>query len=419
MESIWIKRIVAKQNKVDIYFVPSKGIDEYFMPEHHFFAEYDFDISDVPKSVLVIPALLNLLQFSWLTNSVIWVDEIDKDFYDCIPKLKSAFGELHPKIKLRGTLIPAKTVKNQSTKRKKALQLFTGGVDATATLIRIIDEKPVIFNTNGWYVDNSTEENNIYDADVDFINQIAEQYGTEAHYVKSNFARFIIPSKMDTNICRPAKTTWWFGFQHSMAFIGCSMIAAYKYGIEKVYIASSYTFGQYIRCVSDPRTDNCIQCAGIETFHDGYELSRQNKIKMIVEYQKRTQKKVLLRVCSFNTQNCCKCEKCFRTMLALIAEGVDELSDYGFYFDGTIEENLKFFIDYKANELDLDHIVFWNDIVDEMGHNYSELKHKKVYDYLSNINLQKARKKAVWNHYRRDYKEIIYRKLFEKFLEKQ
>ena len=283
-------------------------------------------------------------------------------------------------------------------------------MDATTTLIRIVDENPIVFNTNGWYLNNPDEVNKVYDADVKFINKFAEQYGLKAHYVKSNFAKFINAEKIDKVICRPANTTWWFGFQHSMAFIGCAMVAAYKYGIEKVYIASSYTFGQYVRCVSDPRIDNCICCAGIETVHDGYELSRQEKIKTIVEYQKKTKKKAMLRVCSFNTENCCKCEKCFRTMLALIAEGVDDLSDYGFFFEGSILDNLKSFIENKANELDSDHIVFWNDIIEKMGCNYNILKHKEVYEYLSSISLREARKQAIWRH----YNEIIHRKLFGK-----
>ena len=101
-------------------------------------------------------------------------------------------------------------------------------------------------------------------------------------------------------------------------------------------------------------------------------------------------------------------------MLTLIAEGVDNLADYGFFFERTIVENLEFFIDNKANELDSDHVVFWNDVIDKMGRNYDNLKHKEVYDYLSNINLVKARRRAVWNHYKRDYKKIIYRKLLGK-----
>lgn len=43
-------------------------IEKYFLPEHHFFTEYTFNVSDVPKSVLVTSILLNLLPFSWITN---------------------------------------------------------------------------------------------------------------------------------------------------------------------------------------------------------------------------------------------------------------------------------------------------------------------------------------------------------------
>lgn len=58
------------------------------------------------------------------------------------------------------------------------------GVDATTTLIRIVDENPIVFNTNGWYLNNPDEVNKVYDADVKFINKFAEQYGLKAHYVK-------------------------------------------------------------------------------------------------------------------------------------------------------------------------------------------------------------------------------------------
>lgn len=413
MESIQITQVIVKKNKADIYFKVSKGIEKYFEKNHHFFLEYNFDISIVPKSVIVIPIMLNLLQFSWLTNSVIWVDEIDKDFYNCIPQLKYNFKEIHPNIELKGTLIAARLIDNKNTRQKNnILQLFTGGVDATSTLIRIIDQKPILFNTNGWYIDNPAEINRVYDADKSSINKIAENFGLSSKFLKSNFATFIISKKVDDDFCKKNNTTWWFGFQHSMAFLGAAIVVAYKFDVNKIYIASSYTFGQYIKCVSDPRIDNCIKCAGIETIHDGYELSRQDKIRLIVQYQRKENKKIALRVCSFNTHNCCECEKCFRTMLALIAEGVNNLEDYGFYFENTILDNLKYFIFNHANELDYDHIVFWNDIIKKMKENYDNLSHKEVYDFLSKIDLKKARKKAIWNHYRKDYKEIIHRKIF-------
>lgn len=413
MESIQITEIKVNGKCVDIYFNLSKGLEKFFLPEHHFFTEYTFEVTDIPKSVLVVPLLLNLLPFSWLVDCVIWIDEIDEDFYNCIQPLKTAFRELHSNIDFGGTLIAAKRVKNSFVFNNQALQLFTGGVDATTTTIRIIDKKPILFNTNGWYLNQSDEENKVYDADVSAIEKIASSLSLKSYFVKSNFARFIISSNVDKEFCNDKDTTWWFGFQHSMAFIGCAMVAAYKFSVETVYIASSYTFGQYIICVSDPRIDNCIKCAGISTIHDGYELSRQAKVKKLVEYHNQSDMDMFLRVCSFNTKNCCECEKCFRSMLALIAEGADDLSEYGFYFEGDFLDLLKAFITKNAMELDSNHIVFWNDIIKDMKDNYENLAHKDVCDYLLNIDLEKARRNAILNHYKKDWKEIIKRKIFK------
>lgn len=414
MESIYVKCITAIDNRLDIDFEVTDGIKKYFDDKLHFFAQYTTDISDVPKSILVIPILTNILQLSWLTDSVIWVEEIDEDFYNIIPKLKNAFRELHPKIEMRGTLIAAKLINNSFIPKKEAMQLFTGGVDATATFIRIYDKKPILFNTNGWYKQNPFEENSVYDADFQAINQIAQSNSVTAEFVKSNFATFIRGAVVNTDFKKITNSTWWFGFQHSLAFIGCAMVLGYRYKIKNLYIASSYTFGQYVVCVSDPRIDSCIECAGIKTIHDGYELSRQDKVRLIIEYQRKTNMNINLRVCSFNTHNCCNCEKCFRSMLALVADGAEDLGKFGFDLDDTLLNKLKNFINNNAMELDHDHIVFWNDIILKMKNNYNNIKYKEIYDFLKNVDLEKAKKKAVWNHYRKDYRDIIKRRIFKK-----
>ena len=98
-------------------------------------------------------------------------------------------------------------------------------------------------------------------------------------------------------------------------------------------------------------------------------------------------------------------------MLALVAEGADDVSKFGFDLDDTLLNKLKFFIETKAMELDHDHIVFWNDIIKLMKKNYDNIKYKDVVDYLVFIDLDKARKQAVWNHYKRDFFSILKRKL--------
>lgn len=414
MESIQICSIEKKGNRVDVYFDVSDGLKHYFLPEHHFFLEYTFDITDVPKSVLIIPTLLNLLPLSWLTDCVIWIDEIDYEFYENIYRLKEAFRELYPDYKFRGSLIAARQVRNSVEPKREALQLFTGGIDATATLIRIKNLNPILLNTNGWYIESASEINEVYDADFSAITQIAEKNGLEAHFVKSNFATFIRASQVNKQFGKEVKNSWWFGFQHSLAFLGCAMVAAYHYQVKRVFIASSYTFGQYVVCVSDPRIDTSIRCAGISTVHDGYELSRQEKVRLIVQAQTEEHCTHSLRVCSFNTHNCCKCEKCLRTMLALASEGAKDLCQYGFNMESSLLEIVHAFIETSAMELDAAHAVFWKDIIIRMGENYEILQYKDVYDYLKEIDFTSARKKAIWRHYKKDYKEIICRKVFKK-----
>lgn len=406
MRTITLDKIQKKNNHVAITLEVSDDLRKYFR-ETTFFTDFTFNVEDLPNSILVVPVLTNLLPFSWLTDSVIWVNEIDYDFYNCIQPLKTAFRELHPDSRIRGTLIAAKCVLNTSSKTQKSLQLFTGGIDATATLLRIIDQEPILFNTNGWYLHSSEENNIVYDADYSAITNIAARHNIKAEFVKSNFGTFITASIFEKN----TGVNWWFSCQHSLAFLGCAMVAGYKYGVSTIYIASSYTFGQYVVCISDPRIDNCIKCAGIQTIHDGYELSRQDKVSLIVNYQKKQNKDINIRVCSFNTHNCCSCEKCFRSMLALIAEGADDVAKYGFILDDTLLNKLKYFIENMAMELDHDHIVFWNDIIQHLKNNYDIINYKEVVDYLVKVDFKAAKQHAIWTHYKKDFFSIIKRKL--------
>lgn len=57
MESIWIKEIKADRNCVTYHLDVSEGLVRYFSPGCEMFAEFGFDISNIPKSVLAVPVL--------------------------------------------------------------------------------------------------------------------------------------------------------------------------------------------------------------------------------------------------------------------------------------------------------------------------------------------------------------------------
>lgn len=199
-----------------------------------------------------------------------------------------------------------------------------------------------------------------------------------------------------------------------MAFLGCAMVAGYALGVETVYIASSYTFGQYIVCVSDPRIDNCVKCAGVNTIHDGYELSRQDKVKFIVDYHNTSKHDMLLRVCLFNTKNCCKYEKCFRSVLVITAEGGD-VRKFGF----DIKEPLKDFYEKEMEENMVLHRVegegsiHWPAIRRRMKDNYDMLndEQKEFVDWLMSYDFMGKRKKSILEYRCKNIFKIIKRKL--------
>ena len=121
-----------------------------------------------------------------------------------------------------------------------------------------------------------------------------------------------------------------------MAFISISIPICYLNNISTIYIASSFTKGQNNYCASDVTTDSEFKFAvNGKTIHDGFELNRQEKVRIIVEYQRSIHEPYPLQVCSFNDHNCCECEKCFRTIIALVAEGANP-HDFGFEYPGNL-----------------------------------------------------------------------------------
>lgn len=410
MEGIIVKDIVCQGNRLDIDFTVSKGLEQYFLPEHHFFAEYSCDISDVPPSVLVVPLLANLMPFAWLVDCVVWVNEIDRAFYRALPHIKRGFQEMYPDFQFRGTLIPAYVVDNRYEPRCEAISLFTGGIDATTTFLRHLEEKPILFNTNGWYTDDIREDA-VYTADRAAIEAFAGDFGVGSCFVRSNFGKFIRANVVTGYIHKQKiPNSWWFGFQHSLAFLGCAAVAGYHERAARLYIGSSNSFGEYTLLVSDPRIDSEFRTASMTAIHDSYDMTRQAKVRFLCEKQKLLGRPLPLRVCSFNDHNCCACEKCVRTMLGISTEGYDP-RNFGFPLPGTLLDALKGFLKTSILEVDINHSHEWKEIIARMGENYNDLPEPEIYDYLKDLDFKKARRAWRLQYYRKNFFKILKRRL--------
>ena len=267
------------------------------------FLQYETDMSGIPESILVIPFVSCVLPLLWLTNGVLWVKVIDRTFYEAMKNVKNAYRELYNHCPLKGNFVAARYEENSYQPEHENILLFSGGMDAHTTYIRIRDSHPLLLNIQGWYKKIKARRE---DAEADFrdISNFARTNGLQTHFVKSNFATLINIGLFDKTLKKVLKDSWWHGFLHSMAFISISMPLAYLLKYRNIYIASSVPLGDYIVCASHVTTDSEFRFASCgRCVHDGSELTRQGKAHVIAEYVKKQREDYPIRVCSFNDQN--------------------------------------------------------------------------------------------------------------------
>ncbi len=341
MNLLKVENMERKKNCVSYIYTRSGKWNELLSNEI-FFAEYDINIEDIPNSILIIPLICNILPISWVFNLEIELDELDEDFFNCIDNIKRGYQEMFTSIKMAGSIKVNKLVKNKYTTEKTGT-LFSGGVDAFNTLVQHIKETPVLLTV--WGADVKLDDLEGWNKVRQHHVKVAEQFDIENSFVKSNLRTFYKYETLSKYVRKFVDDEWWHGFQHGIGLLGLMAPLAYAMKFNIIYIASSFTAeykGKYT-CASDPIIDNYLKFGSSGVIHDGYEFNRQDKIKNICNYFVNSNvENIPIRVCwqSNGGENCCKCEKCTRTILGILAEKNDP-NKFGFYFNDDIKKNLQ------------------------------------------------------------------------------
>ena len=413
MDGIILREVNVSGGTVDFRFETKGKIKDFFTTDR-LSIEYQQDITGIPKSILTIPFVACILPLMWLTDTVMWVEELDRTFYDAVSKIRDAYQRLYEHYDLKGNLVAAKLVENSYKPEKESLLLFSGGIDANTTYLRIKETNPYFFNIQGFYKEVN-DYNKESESEVSKIGEFATREGVNFSYAKSNFALLIDNKVFSRRLGKKFRDSWWHGFQHSMAFISISIPLAYLLKIRNVYIASSVPMGEYVMCASHVTTDSEFKFAQYGgCVHDGSELTRQDKVHVIVDYvNKHNIEEYPLQVCSFNDHNCCACDKCFRSILAIVAEGGD-IDKFGFHINAPLK-------DYFANLMDTQIIKFnisgesklhWPATRKRMKENYDRIKDREFVDWFLSYDFLGQRKKALRQYYRKNFFSILKRKIF-------
>lgn len=408
---IKINSVDINKNRIDVNFTTDIGSENagggYFKEDIPFFCEYSEDIGNTPQSIAVIPFIVQVLPIIWLFDATLIVYELDKHFYDCMEKIKEGYIKMYPEAKFLGNINVKKIIDNDYVPIDKTTVFFSGGLDAFHTLTRHLEEKPDLITI--WGSDLHITDIEGWENVKATVQKVGKEYGLKNVFIKSSFADFLEERKLSSKFWDVVHGFWYHNIQHGIGMLGLIAPYVYQYKVKVHYIASSYDDKKIkIECASDPSIDNNLKIASCKIIHDAFGFTRQDKISDIIQYRRNHNKAMSLRVCWAvkDGNNCCRCEKCYRTICGIIVECEDPIA-YNFPLTKEILKEMKEFLTMRC---EYNQVVksFWLDIQQRFIQNRHGIKkQKKYYKYVSwleGFNFDDLESNNIYKTYKRKIK---------------
>jgi len=386
MEKIVVKNIEVEKNDIRIEYKVTEGLKKYFNLENKFHVHYYEDISSVPKEIAVIPFITNVLPIIWLTNSELIVDSLEEKYANSIDKTRQAFNEMYKTNIFKGKITVNKKKKIRPLEVEENVSVFySGGVDSTSTLVSCFEreKKPLlitIWGTDVW--DHNIEG---FESLKENAESCGKKYGLENLYIKTNFRKFIYEHELTKGLLKgKINDSWWRGIQHGIGLIGHVAPYAYIRNIKMHYIpATLNNKNMGSTCGSFPTIDESVKYMNCSICHEGYELDRLDKVKHITSYFEKKNETFPLRVCYMDKGrklNCCRCEKCYLTIMELISLKKNP-NKWGFEVDKNTMKKIPEYLYEKASDSPIN-VEIWNRIKQETKKNENELKKYKEIEWI-------------------------------------
>ena len=341
MTRLTITGVKAVGNRLTVHFECTGALKKFFK-QNLFFAEYNIPIEDVPESILVIPFLGTVCPVAWANNATVYIDTVDESFLYALQKVKATIQRFYPKVQFRGNIQVKKIAKPEAAAHSRSMMLFSGGIDSLTTYIRHQTEDPILVSIHGQ--DVSSKDFESWNTLADALKAFSDKTESKLLTIRSNFRSIL--QELLLNVCydRHILHSWYGGVGHGLILLSLCAPIAFKEKVGKLYIASSRDREHPMPLGSHPDIDNNVEWAGTKIVHDGYELSRQDKIGVLADYIK-AEGPLYIRSCFQldRGDNCSRCEKCCRTILGLEMAGIDP-NECGYVVDADtfvwIKQNL-------------------------------------------------------------------------------
>ncbi|MDR1769707.1 MAG: hypothetical protein LBS02_03570 [Hungatella sp.] len=307
--------------------------------------------------------LISLLQYAMFYGyNITWDCPVtERLFYQLntmyIPVLAQVANDQFHSIKMEGALVNTDIEKSTHCVATGA----SGGIDSFYTVMRHLTDVEESYRlTHLFYVaisNNVTSLGNLrkeFENGYKFIDKIAKELKLPIVTLFSNEAEF---------------------YYNGIVNGGALRYAGMVYALEKLfsiyYLSSGFSFADMKIKKGDSHYYDlfnlfCVSTKSIQFYSTGGEKGRHEKTSYIENFNVV---KKYLHVCNFDdVHNCSICDKCFRTMLALYADGV--LEDFQDVFD--LEKFHKYKIKYMARMV-YRKSVYDNEIIKKFKVNNKEI----------------------------------------------
>jgi len=353
---ISIARVNVSNNEIKFKLHLPRPLRKYFLNDS-LYVQYDssLDLGSVDSSILAIPVMSVVAPIAWAVGADVHLGELDTTYLQSLRRIKEIYRGLFPTFSFSGDIRAEREVANQFGGNRTGM-LFSGGVDSLTSYLRHKIEEPDLISVWG-VLDIPPSEEQFWNRMWTDISSLADSDGVRAFQIKTDLIRNINHELLSREF-----QVWWYGVAARPFLLGmCPPMTANR-GIGTIIIASSYTEDYKVSSASHPSIDNNVSWADVRVVQDGFELSRQQKVRYLCQTE-NARYLSHLRVCwgSAVRMKCGECEKCLRTITNLAVEGIDP-NDCNFDVDTETFLRLKDSFIRGRIRLNTSQMFMWRDI---------------------------------------------------------
>ncbi len=362
MSKLVVEDIVVEGHRVTVDYRRS-GFIRKLVKRGPFYAEYDVSIESVPDSLAVIPFLSAVSPVAWVSGSEVVVEMVDEVFLHSLRRVKEALRGFYPGLGFTGSVTGRGVKSVELTGFHGSGLLFSGGVDSISSFIAHRGEEPVLITVKGSDVRVFMEE--AWGNTVKQVREFAVAEGVKHRVVESNFREILNELMIYAYFGEEVGYDWYGRVMHGLALTGLCAPVSVHFGLGRVYIAATHSVDNPVAWGSCPDIDNCIRWGETRMVHDGYMLSRQERVIRIAEHYGEG---VYIRSCyrSEDGLNCSRCEKCYRTIVGLVLAGV-EPRDFGFMVEPSTFSEIRDDLQGGRFRFGEDELYMWQDLQKSIG----------------------------------------------------